>query len=148
MTFRAENLCAGDRANGSSCIATSTKPTRENVGDCTVRAISKATGKEWGETYFAMAIEGYLEGDMPSANAVWGAYLRRIGYKRYMVPDTCPDCYTVGKFADEHPEGTFILALSGHVVCVQDGVIYDSWNSENEIVLYYWQKKVRRNYGI
>lgn len=25
--------------------------------------------------------------------------------------------------------------------CVQDGVIYDSWNSENEIVLYYWQKE-------
>lgn len=111
------------------------------MGDCTVRAISKATGKEWGETYLAMAIEGYLEGDMPSANAVWGAYLRRIGYRRYMVPDTCPDCYTVGSFADEHPEGTFILALSGHVVCVQDGVIYDSWNSENEIVLYYWQKE-------
>ena len=111
------------------------------MGDCTVRAISKATGKEWGETYLAMAIEGYLEGDMPSANAVWGAYLRRIGYRRYMVPDTCPDCYTVGRFADEHPEWTFILALSGHVVCVQDGVIYDSWNSENEIVLYYWQKE-------
>ena len=106
-----------------------------------MRAISKATGKEWGETYLAMAVEGYLEGDMPSANAVWGAYLRRIGYRRYMVPDTCSDCYTVGRFADEHPEGTFILALSGHVVCVQDGVIYDSWNSENEIVLYYWQKE-------
>lgn len=111
------------------------------MGDCTVRAISKATGKGWGETYLAMAVQGYLEGDMPSANAVWGAYLRRIGYRRYMVPDTCPDCYTVGRFADEHPKGTFILALSGHVVCVQDGVIYDSWNSENEIVLYYWQKE-------
>ena len=47
-------------------------PRGKNVGDCTVRAISKATGKEWGETYLAMAIEGYLEGDMPSANAVWG----------------------------------------------------------------------------
>lgn len=106
-----------------------------------MRAISKATGKEWGETYLAMAVEGYLEGDMPSANAVWGAYLRRIGYKRYIAPDIFPDCYTVGRFADEHPKGTYILALSGHVVCVQDGVIYDSWNSENEIVLYYWQKE-------
>ena len=49
------------------------------MGDCTVRAISKATGKEWGETYLAMAVQGYLDGDMPSANAVWGAYLRRHG---------------------------------------------------------------------
>ena len=26
-------------------------PCRKNVGDCTVRAIVKATGKEWGEIY-------------------------------------------------------------------------------------------------
>ena len=116
-------------------------PRGKNVGDCTVRAISKAIGKDWGETYLALAIEGYLECDMPSANAVWGAYLRREGYKRYMIPDTCPDCYTVGRFADEHPRGTYILALSGHVVCVQNGTIYDSWNSENEIPLYYWVKE-------
>ena len=37
-------------------------PRGKNVGDCTVRAISKATGKEWGETYLAMAVQGYLEG--------------------------------------------------------------------------------------
>lgn len=116
-------------------------PRGKNVGDCTVRAISKATGKGWGETYLALAIEGYLESDMPSANAVWGSYLRRAGYKRYMIPDTCPDCYTVGRFAYEHPTGTYILALSGHVVCVQDGTIFDSWNSENEIPLYFWQKE-------
>ncbi len=46
-------------------------PYGKNVGDCTVRAISKATGKDWGETYLALAIQGYLDGDMPSANATW-----------------------------------------------------------------------------
>ena len=95
----------------------------------------------WQEAYLALTIQGYLDGDMPSANAVWGAYLRKLGYTRHIVPDTCPDCYTVGRFVDDHPRGTYILALSGHVVCVQDGVIYDSWNSENEIPLYYWDKE-------
>lgn len=95
----------------------------------------------WQEAYLALTIQGYLDGDMPSANAVWGAYLRSLGYRRYIMPDTCPDCYTVGRFADEHLRGTYILALSSHVVCVQDGVIYDSWNSENEIPLYYWVKE-------
>ena len=73
-------------------------PCGKNVGDCTVRAISKATGKDWGETYLRLCIQGYLDGDMPSANACWGRYLHSIGYKRYIVPDTCPDCYTVGQF--------------------------------------------------
>ena len=46
----------------------------------------------------------------------------------------------MAEFADLHPSGTYILALSGHVVCVVDNVLYDTWDSSNEIVLYYWQK--------
>lgn len=116
-------------------------PRGKNVGDCTVRAISKATGKGWEDTYLALCMQGLIDCDMPSANAVWGNYLRKQGFRRHIVPDTCPECYSVADFAREHPRGTFILALSGHVVCVQDGVIYDSWNSGNETVLYYWTRE-------
>ena len=112
-----------------------------NVGDCTVRAISKATGQTWRETYLELALKGLEVGDMPSSNAVWGAYLRSIGFSRHIVPDTCPDCYTVSDFAHDHPNGTYILALSGHVVCVIGGDYYDSWDSGNEIVVYYWCKE-------
>lgn len=110
------------------------------MGDCTVRAISKATGKSWEDTYLALCMQGLIDCDMPSANAVWGNYLRKLGFRRHIVPDTCPECYSVSDFARENPRGTFILALSGHVVCVQDGVIYDSWNSGNETVLYFWER--------
>ncbi len=89
----------------------------------------------------ALCIQGYLDGDLPNANACWGAYLRKLGYRRHIVPDTCPDCYTVADFAVERPVGTYILALSGHVVCVQDGVIFDSWDSGGEVPLYYWEKE-------
>lgn len=115
-------------------------PLGKNVGDCTVRAISKATGKSWEDTYLALCMQGLIDCDMPSANAVWGNYLRKLGFRRHIVPDTCPECYSVSDFARENPRGTFILALSGHVVCVQDGVIYDSWNSGNETVLYFWER--------
>ena len=33
-------------------------PQGKNVGDCTVRAISKALGKEWGEVYTGLGLEG------------------------------------------------------------------------------------------
>lgn len=90
-------------------------PNGRNVSDCTVRAICKATRKDWGEVYLALCIQGYLDGDLPNANACWGAYLRSLGYRRYIIPDTCPDCYTVGKFADEHRAGRIFspsLAMS------------------------------------
>ncbi|MEY8360069.1 hypothetical protein AALA99_13780 [Anaerotruncus colihominis] len=115
-------------------------PAGRNVGDCTVRAISAAAGQAWEETYIGLCVEGLSLYDMPSSNAVWGAYLENKGFKRRMMPDTCPNCYTVARFAKEHPSGIYILALSGHVVCIKDGDWLDSWDSGNEIVLYYWER--------
>lgn len=115
-------------------------PAGRNVGDCAVRAVSKATGQSWCDSYLSLCMVGYRVGDMPSANDVWGAYLREHGFRRRMLPDTCPDCYTVEEFAETHPVGTFVLALSGHVVCVENGDIFDSWDSSGEAVLYYWER--------
>ena len=36
---------------------------------------------------------------------------------------------TIGRFAKEHPEGTFILAVRGHVICLKDGVFQD-WTAD------------------
>ena len=111
-------------------------PEGRNVGDCSVRAVSKALSQDWDTTYWGLALEGALLRDMPSANAVWGAYLARNGFRRYLAPDGI----TVGEFARENNRGVYILALSGHVVCIVDGVLYDTWDSSRELVLYYWQK--------
>lgn len=116
-------------------------PTGARVGDCTVRAISKATGEDWARTFCGLCAEGMRLCDMPSANHVWGAYLRRRGFRRHALPDACPDCYTVADFCREHPSGVYVLAISGHVVCVQDGDYYDSWDSGVEAPAYYWQKE-------
>lgn len=118
-------------------------PQEARVGDCTVRAIARATGKTWQQTYIGICLEGYCMGDMPSANHVWGAYLRRMGFARRMLPDDCPDCYTVTDFCRDHPEGTYVLAISGHVVCVQDGDYYDTWDSGDQIPVYYWTREER-----
>lgn len=96
-------------------------PIAARVGDCTVRAISKATGQSWQYTYVQLCLYGLLMSDMPSANSVWGAYLLDLGFSRNMVPDVHGKIYTVSDFAREHQKGIYILALSGHVVAVVDG---------------------------
>lgn len=116
-------------------------PINNHVGDCTVRAISKALGQDWEKTYVDLAMEGLYLCDMPSANHVWGSYLRKKGFKRDIIPDTCPDCYTVRNFCEEHPNGTFILALINHVIAVINGHYYDTWDSGNEIPVYYWHRE-------
>lgn len=116
-------------------------PSAARVGDCTVRAISKATGQSWEETFLGLCLKGLLLHDMPSANHVWGSYLEDLGFKRRIIPDTCPRCYTVRQFAAENPEGAFVLAISGHVVAVINGNYFDTWDSGDEVPLYYWEKE-------
>lgn len=78
--------------------------------------------------------------DMPSANSVWGAYLRENGFKRYIVDDHDQNVYTVQDFCRDNPIGLFVLAIQGHVVCVEDGDWFDTWDSGKEIPLYYWKR--------
>lgn len=58
------------------------------VGDCAVRAASKAAGETWGSTYAALCALGYDCGDMPNANHVWGRYLHERGFTRHALPDS------------------------------------------------------------
>lgn len=117
-------------------------PSNKSVGDCTVRAISKALDQTWEKTYVGLALEGFIRGDLPNADSVWGPYLKAQGFTRRLIPDTCPDCYTVATFAEEHPQGTYILSMPGrHVVAVVNGAYYDSWDSGDECPVYYWTKE-------
>ena len=109
--------------------------------DCTIRAICAVTGQDWDTTYTDACLEGFIEKNMPSANSVWRAYLRRKGFGRAIIPDECPDCYTVGDFADDHPKGKFVLATGSHAVACIDGSIYDSFDSRSEVAIYFYYQK-------
>lgn len=115
-------------------------PAGRAVGDCAVRAVAAALGVDW-ETAFAMIAENaFLMADMPSSNSVWGAVLRQHGFRRYAIPNTCPDCYTMGQFAEDHPEGVFVVGTGNHVATIRDGMVWDSWNSLRELPQFYWTK--------
>ena len=116
-------------------------PAGARVGDCTVRAVGFATRQTWEAAFVGVCLEGMCQCDMPSANHVWGAYLRRKGFKRRMLEDACPDCYTLRDFCKDHPHGVYVVAISGHVVCVSDGDYYDSWDSGSEVPIYYFTKE-------
>ena len=115
-------------------------PAGKHVGDCTIRAITRATGESWEEAYCGITLQGFIMCDMPSNNGVWGAYLRKKGFIRKMLPNDCPDCYTVEDFCKDHPRGTYVVAVSGHVLTVVDGDRYDSWDSGEENPIYYFER--------
>ena len=122
-------------------ISYNANPDGNRVIDCTVRAISTVLNQTWEQTYAGMVVEGMAIYNMPSANAVWNNYLKRKGFKRYIIPDNFPEDYSVRDFCRDNPKGTFLLALDGHVVCVKNGDWYDTWDSGNEIPIYFWHRK-------
>ena len=122
-------------------VSYNANPDGNRVGDCTIRAISKVLGQTWEQTYAGVAVEGMAIYNMPSANVVWNNYLKRKGFKRYIIPDDLPEDYSVRDFCRDNPKSTFLLALSGHVVAVIDGNYYDTWDSGDEIPIYFWHRK-------
>ena len=49
--------------------------------------------------------------------------------------------YTVEEFSADHQNGVFVLGLDGHVVTVVDGFYWDTWDSGQEIPIYYWERR-------
>lgn len=116
-------------------------PARRSFADCTVRAISKILRQSWETTYLDLCEYGLNLHDMPSANHVWGTYLLDRGFKRYAIPNTCPDCYTVKDFSVDHPIGEYILATGTHVIAVVYGNYYDTSDSGYEVPVYYYERR-------
>jgi len=117
-------------------------PKQSLIGDCVIRGICKLLGIDWVDAYMEVVAQGLAMYDMPSSNAVWGAYLYDKGFRRNVIPNTCPNCYTVKDFCDDYSEGKYLLATGTHVIAIEDGVYYDTWDSGNEIPIYYWRKEM------
>lgn len=116
-------------------------PVNKLVGDCVIRAQSILLDKSWEYIYDRVCDQGRLMYDMPSSNEVWSEHLKNHGFTRQILPNTCPSCYTLKRFCFEHPKGDYLVATGSHVIAVLDGNYYDTWDSGDEIVIYYFRRR-------
>lgn len=122
-------------------IAYNPNPVRSDpVGDCAVRAIAKALDVTWENAYTKLSTNGFLMGDIMNSDAVLAAVLRSAGFKRGAVDNECPDCYTVADFAEDNKDGTYVVKSDGHVATIIDGNLFDTFDSSNRTLLWFWEK--------
>jgi len=113
-------------------------PVRSGAIDCAVRAISKALNVTWERAHAMLAFNSFLMGTVQNDDDVIASVLRQHGFKRATMPNTCPDCYTVEMFCEDHPKGTYVVKSQEHVATVIDGILYDAWDSSGKTVLFFW----------
>lgn len=117
-------------------------PLGKFIDDCVIRAISYALSYSWDKTFVELSMKTFIAKEVRmDKNEIWGSYLYDKGFRQHLIYDICPDCYTVRDFCIQHPKGLYVLTTGSHVIAVEDGTYYDSWDSGNEHPTYYWQKE-------
>jgi len=115
-------------------------PKKNNTTDCTFRAYSKVEDISWDEAYNIGCEYGRDMKLMPNDHKVVDKILvEKFGFK--FVKFSKEDRKTVNEFAIEHPSGTYVGWLHGHVVAIVDGFYYDSWDSGDRKLKGYYKKE-------
>ena len=115
-------------------------PFNQIVGDCVVRAVALACRMSWDDALDGLTDMAHYLKNMPNSDVVWGAFLKSMGFVKCSIPNTCPDCYTVREFAEDHPEGVYVLGTGTHAVGIVNGNYHDTFDSGDEQVLCCWRE--------
>lgn len=107
-------------------------PRERHVNDCTVRAISLATDRSWDTVYRELSHYAQIQCIMPDDVTYIDDYLESNFERIYICRKKCR--MTVGEFVEHHPIGTFLITMSGHITCVIDGAIYDTFDPSDRFI--------------
>lgn len=118
------------------------KDLKDEFGDCTIRALSKALGVTWLEAYdltVPLCREYQVSGLFDCPSYIERNIISRLGFTYTGVSNKKGTKRpTVDSFAKEHPAGTYILNVANHEVACVDGKYYDTWDcGEKSLYGYY-----------
>lgn len=123
------------------------KDLKDKVGDCQIRALTKALNITWLEAFdlitpicreqqvmdiFSCDLKKTVEA-MAKLGFVYTGVSNKKGTKRP----------TVDSFAKTHKTGTYIATVAHHVVAVVDGKYYDTWDCGDCSLYGYYEKEVK-----
>lgn len=116
------------------------KDLKDELGDCVVRALTKAYNMEWVDVFEALLPYAREFQCMPNQNKCYEAYINANGGKWIGCKASKGTKRPTPKtFARDHSTGTYILRLAHHLVTVQDGKYFDTWDSGDRSVYGYWE---------
>lgn len=120
------------------------KDLKDQYGDCTIRALSKALGVSWAEAFDLMmplCREAQLTNLFNAPSYMRKDFFKPLGLEWHGLSSKAgTNRPTVEEFAKDHPDGTYICSVAHHVVAVVDGKYYDTWDSGYKSLYGYYEK--------
>jgi len=99
---------------------------KDATSDCVVRAIAHATGQDYKETFQDLINLSWQTLENMNDEKCYEEYLYRMGWEKHKpMRNGRNRKFKVNQFPKT---GTYIILTTGHLTCVKDGILYDSWN--------------------
>lgn len=109
-------------------------PAGLRIGDCVIRAISTALDLDYYEVLeLLMENSEYFNCDMLVSDC-YNILLQ----KTFNLPKLNGKQRTVKEIVEQYPDCILILRIDGHLTCAKYGLVYDIWDTTNEIVDVFW----------
>ena len=103
------------------------------TNDCVIRAISLAEDKTWNETYDELSEiaqrNGIILDDVQFVEPLLDSRYERMCFNETYV----------GEFIEEHPKGVYLITMKGHITCVINGVLYDTFDCRDRVMWCAWR---------
>ena len=112
-------------------------PKAREVNDCVIRSISCAESRSWDDVYDELSElakeQGIILDDIRFVEPYLDSKYRRTCYKKR------GSTMTLGEFMHYRPFGIYLITMQGHITCVKDGVLYDTWDCRDEKIWCAWR---------
>lgn len=123
----------GGRENYMPC-----KLKKDRTSDCVVRAIAHALGQDYKSTFQELLNLSWELLELPNEEKCYEVYLEKKGWvKNKPMRNSRNRKLRVFQYPKN---GTYIVHTSGHLTCVKDGKLLDSWNCQKWCANSYYTK--------
>ena len=117
-------------------------PRKKEAGDCVVRALCKATDKDWNEVYKRLCEIGLEEKAMPNEQVCYERFLQENGFVKIKIGiEKGSRRPTVNDMAIMSENGrSYVCRVASHIVTAKDGFYWDTWESGDKCLYSYFTK--------
>lgn len=119
-------------------------PKDKRVGDCVVRSLATLPGQNWYKVFDELCAIARERACTPTCDEVWDLWLKQNGYVRCKMPKRENGrLYMLREFVRSNfikDNEAAIVSVSGHLTCVKDRKIFDTWNCAGYKVRRYYKK--------